>query len=79
MPHQRHPGVAPCQGLRGWETTKEQTRAEKETLLSSVCRYKHSSNKNKLLPGHSPSSPRLSVMQKPVPCCPGEASADYLQ
>lgn len=36
--------MAPCQGLCGWETKKEHIRVEKETLLSLVCRYKHSSN-----------------------------------
>lgn len=78
MSHPRCPGTAPCQGLCGWETTKEQTRVEKETLLSLVCRYKHSSNTGtKIPPGHSPSNPRLSKMQKPAPCCSGEASADY--
>lgn len=28
--------MAPCQGLCGWETTKEQTRVEKETFINRV-------------------------------------------
>lgn len=36
MPHHRCPGMAPCQGLCGWETTKEQTRVEKETFINRV-------------------------------------------